>query len=101
MKLHKGDEVKVVTGKDAGKTGKIEKVFTKESKVLVPGVNQYKKHVKARTAGEQSEILTITKPLPVANVALVCPKCGKQTRIGYSTEKGNKVRICRKCKAAL
>ncbi len=99
MKLLKGDEVKVVIGKDAGKTGKIEKVFSKELKVLVGGVNQYKRHMKARTAGQQSEILTITKPLPVSNVALLCPKCKKQTRVGYSMKKDKKIRICRKCQA--
>ena len=97
MKLIKGDEVKVVKGKDNGKTGKIEKVFSKEAKVLVPGVNQYKRHKKSRMQGEQSEIITITKPLPVANVALICPNCKQLTRIGYNTEGKEKVRVCRKC----
>jgi large subunit ribosomal protein L24 len=101
MKLVKNDEVKVVTGKDKGKTGKIEKVFTKEVKVLVSGVNQYKKHMKAREQGQQSEIITITKPLPVANVQLICPKCKKITRVGYKMEGEKKVRICRKCKATI
>lgn len=97
MKLKKGDQVKVVGGKDTGKSGAIEKVFTKLNKVLVPGVNQYKRHMKARTQGQSSEIVTITKPLPVAQVALICPNCKKQTRIGFSIEKDKKVRICRKC----
>jgi large subunit ribosomal protein L24 len=101
MKLKKGDEVKVVKGKDAGKTGKIEKVFTKEAKVLVPDVNQYKRHKKSRMANEQSEIITITKPLPVANVALICPSCKKQTRIGYMMEAKEKIRVCRKCNAKI
>jgi large subunit ribosomal protein L24 len=101
MKLIKGDEVKVVTGKDVGKTGKIEKVFTKEAKVLIPGVNQYKRHKKARMASEQSEIITITKPLPVASVALICPKCKQPTRVGYKMEKTKKVRVCRKCDATM
>ena len=93
-KLKKGDDVKVVAGKDKGKTGKIEKVLSKEGKVLVAGVNLYKKHLKARAQGQSSEIITIAKPLPIANVAFVCPKCKKQTRIGFS-ENGS--RICRKC----
>jgi large subunit ribosomal protein L24 len=97
MKLQKNDEVKVLRGKDAGKTGKLEKVYTKEMKVVVTGVNQYKRHVKARSQGQQSEIITITKPLPVSQVALVCPKCKQQTRVGYTVEKDKKVRICRKC----
>jgi len=97
MKLLKNDEVKIVAGKDKGKSGKIEKVFSKEGKVLVEGVNQYKRHLKSRQQGEQSQILTITKPLPIANVQLVCPKCKKITRVGYKIEKDKKVRICRKC----
>ncbi|SRR5260221_2204952 len=109
MKLLKNDEVKIVTGKDKGKSGKIEKVFSKIEKVLVPGVNQYKRHMKARQEGQPSEIVTITKPLPIANVQLICPKCKKITRVGYRLEKsakgesssGRKVRICRKCNAVI
>lgn len=97
MKLKKGDEVKVVQGKDNGKTGKIEKVYSREHKVLITGVNQFKRHVKARAQTQKSEIITITKPLPVANVALLCPKCKKQTRVGYMMDGDSKVRICRKC----
>jgi len=99
MKLKKGDLVTVVRGKDAGKTEKIVKVFTKEEKVLIEGVNQYKRHVKGRMPGKKSEIITITKPLAVANVQLVCPNCKKLTRVGYKTLKDEKVRVCRKCNA--
>lgn len=101
MKLRKGDQVTIVTGKDNGKKGTIEKVFSKEAKVLVEGVNQYKRHVKARMSNEKSEIITITKPLPVANVQLICPKCKKVTRVGHKMLKDEKVRICRKCKAEI
>ena len=97
MKLKKGDEVKITTGKEAGKTGKIQKVFTKENKVLVEGLNQYKRHVKARMMGQNSEIITITKPLSVGNVALICPSCKKETRVGYRIVKNGKVRVCAKC----
>ncbi len=97
MKLKKGDEIFVTRGKDKGKTGKVEEVFAKEEKVLVAGVNQYKRHVKARMQNEKSEIITITKPLPVGNVALRCPHCHKPTRIGVKMEKDKKVRICKKC----
>ncbi len=99
MKVIKGDTVAIVAGKDKGKTGKIESVFLKDAKVLVLGVNEYKRHQKGGGYGNtKSEIVTITKPLPVANVQLVCPKCKKLTRVGYVIEKGNKKRICRKCK---
>ena len=97
MKFKKGDNVKVVIGKDSGKTGKIDRVLVKEAKVLVEGVNQYKRHMKARTQNQKSEIITITKPLPVANVMLVCPKCNMVTRIAYKIEKEKKNRICKKC----
>lgn len=97
MKLKKGDTVLVTKGKDKGKQGNIEKVYPKENKVLILDVNQYKRHVKKNVTGQSSEIVTITKPLPATNVALVCPKCKKQTRVGYKVEKGIKVRICRKC----
>jgi len=101
MKLIKGDLVKIVVGKDKGKTGKVEKILTKEAKVLVEGVNQYKRHMKARQQGQKSEIITITKPLSVANVALICPKCKEQTRIGYVISKETKQRICKKCSAEI
>lgn len=97
MKLKKGDEVKVVSGKDKGKSGKIERVFPKKEKALVLGVNQYKRHVKAKSQSQKSEIMTITKPLPVASLVLICPKCHAQTRAGYSVEDEKKIRICKKC----
>jgi len=101
MKLKKGDQVTIVRGKDSGKKGAVEKVFAKESKVLVEGINQYKRHLKGRTPGQKSEIITITKPLPVSNVQLVCPKCKKMTRVGYKMLKDEKVRVCKKCSAEL
>lgn len=101
MKLIKGDEVKVIRGKDQGKTAKIEKVFSKTEKVLLAGINQYKRHVKARSQQQKSEIITITKPLPLASVALICPKCKKMSRVGFSIEKDKKIRVCRKCGKAL
>lgn len=101
MKLIKGDTVKVVKGKDSGKSGKITKIFPKTGKVLVEGVNQYKRHMKARSQTQPSEIVTITKPLPVGNVAYVCASCHLQTRIGYQFDKETKFRICRKCKKQL
>jgi|SRR5581483_655485 len=101
MKLKKGDEVKIVIGKDKGKTGKIEKIFPKVKKVLIPGINMYKRHVKARMQNQKSEIINLTKPLPISNVALLCPKCKQQTRVGYTIKNGKKERICRKCGANL
>lgn len=101
MKFKKGDQVKIVSGKDKGKTGKIEKVFPKESKVLVTGVNQYKRHLKARSEKQPAEIVTLTKPLPVSNTQLICPKCKLLTRAQYSFINNKKVRLCAKCKKEL
>lgn len=98
MKLKIGDEVKVVAGKEKGKSGKIEKIFPKENKVLLPGLNQYKRHMKARSQGQKSEIVIISKPLAVANVMLICPRCRKLARIAFSLQKGGKMRVCSKCK---
>jgi large subunit ribosomal protein L24 len=97
MKLKKGDLVKIVSGKDKGKTGKIEEVLPKLKKVLVTNINQYKRHLKARAQGQKSEIVTVTRPLSDQNVALVCPHCKLQTRIGFKIEKNGKIRVCRKC----
>ncbi len=98
MKLKKGDTVLITTGKDKGKKGTVERVFPETHKVLVEGVNQYKRHIKARMADQTSEIRVLSRPLPDANVALVCKKCEKPTRVGYKTVNDEKVRICRKCK---
>ena len=98
MKLKRNDEITILRGKDKGKKGKIEKIFPKTDMVLIPGVNLYKRHHKSRVQNRKSEIIEITKPLSVSNVALVCPNCHKRTRIGYKYENKEKVRICRKCK---
>ena len=98
MKIHKGDTVKVIRGKDKGKTGKVEKVFTKKNKVMVEKVNVYKKHLKSQGKDRPGGIIDIIKPLPIANVILICPKCKEQTRVGYQFDKQNKkYRICKKC----
>ena len=99
LKLQKNDEVKIVRGKDKGKTGKVERVLPKEKKVLIPGVNEFKRHQKGRMKGQRSEIITIVKPLPVSNVKLLCPKCHQPVRVGFTLEKDKKVRICKKCNA--
>lgn len=96
MKLKKGDEVAIIRGKDAGKNGKIEKVLPQLQRVIVHGVNQYKRHMKA-TQNRKSEIITLTKPIAVANVLFLCPKCKQKARIGFTLKNKEKVRICKKC----
>lgn len=102
MKFKKGDEVLITVGKDRGKHGKIEAVFPKERAVLVAGVNIFKRHLKPRGQDKPGGIIDITKPLSVAKIAFVCPKCGKPTRLGYQvSEAGEKIRICKKCQGAI
>ncbi len=97
MKLKKGDSVKIIKGKDKGKSGTVEIVFPIKQKILVLGVNEYKRHKKGKGDGNPSEIVSITKPMSWNNVQIMCPKCHLPTRIGFSIEDGKKVRICRKC----
>lgn len=98
MKLKKGDEIIVTAGKDKGRKGKIEKVMPKRHMILVPGINISKRHMKKRDDKHPGGIISVPKPLPESKVMLICPSCGKNTRIGYSNLKDEKVRICRKCK---
>jgi|SRR5581483_5696371 len=97
-KFKKGDTVKIASGKDKGREGKIEKVFPKKDEVLVPGINIYKKHVKAAlTIDGKGGIYELPRPINVAKIAIICPNCKKPTRIGFKIEKDKKVRICKKC----
>ncbi|MDX9739375.1 MAG: 50S ribosomal protein L24 [Candidatus Dojkabacteria bacterium] len=97
MKIKKGDIVKVLYGKDAGKQGKVVAVDMKKSKVVVEGVNIFKKHVKGDGRTKTSEILTIVKPMDVSKVMLICNNCGKATRVGVKREEGKVSRVCKKC----
>lgn len=98
MKFKIGDEILVTSGKDKGKHGKIERVFNSEAKVLVGGVNMFKKHVKEKSDRTKTGgLVSIAKPLGLGNVAFVCKKCTKTTRLGYKFINDKKVRVCRKC----
>jgi large subunit ribosomal protein L24 len=97
MKIRKNDKVKVILGKDAGKTGKVLMVLKERGKVVVEGVNIVKRHVKPGAVSKEGGIIKIEKPITVSNVMLVCEKCGKPVRIGISTVGSKKYRICKKC----
>lgn len=103
MKIKKGDTVEVISGNDRGLRGTVNRALPREGRVVVSGVNIRKKH--QRRTGDvrtQAGIIEFEAPVRVENVALVCPHCGKPTRVGYRLlEDGTKVRICRKCKEAL
>ena len=98
LKIKKGDRVKVLTGKDRGKVGEVMRALPDEGKVIVDGVNVARKHQRATRATMQGGIIDKDMPVPVENVALVCPSCGKTTRVGYTFgADGSKVRVCKKC----
>ena len=101
MKIKKGDNVQVLSGNDKGKTGEVLEVNPKADKIIVKDVNIRKKHVKARRQGEESGIISVECPIPTSKVNVVCSKCGKTTKVGYSVEKDQKVRVCKKCGAKL
>ena len=93
MNFVKGDKVIVISGKDKGKTGTIQKVDPRSNRVVVENVNVRKKHKKPTQANPEGSILEIYAPIDASNVALVDPKTKKATRIGHTTVKGKKVRV--------
>ena len=95
-----GDQVVVITGKDAGKTGKVLAVDVKNGRITVEGVNIVSKHQKARKAQEKSQIVKKEGSIDVSNVMILCPTCGKPTRVKHSVVDGKSVRVC-KCGATL
>ncbi|HJR23980.1 MAG TPA: 50S ribosomal protein L24 [Acidimicrobiales bacterium] len=98
LKIKKGDRVEVLTGKDRGKKGEVMRAIPAEGKVIVEGVNVAKKHQRPTKATMQGGIIDKDMPIPVANVAIVCPACGKRTRVGFKVDAaGTKVRVCKKC----
>lgn len=110
MKIHKNDKVKILTGKDKGKTGKVIQAFCKDdkNKVVVEGVNLLKKNIKPSGEGQKGQIIELPAPLNVSNIKLICPKCDKAVRVNYKILKSNdektefrKVRICNKCKEVI
>ena len=97
MKLKKGDEVEVLSGKDRAKRGVIMKVLAKDNRVIVEGINVAKKHQRQTKARVKGGIIDKDMPIHVASVALVCPKDGA-VRVGYQIkDDGTKVRICKRC----
>jgi len=113
MKIHKGDTVLIISGKDRGRKGKVLEALSKEGKISVEGMNLMKKHQKSKKSGEKGQIIQLPKPIDISNVKLICPKCGKATRVGHrlfgeprpstasakasAAEDKKKYRICKKC----
>ena len=101
MKVKKNDNVVVITGKDVKKTGKVLAVMPKANRIVVEGVNVQSKSRKARSAQETSQIIKREGPIDASNVLVICPACGKATRVGHAVIEDKKVRVCKKCGKSL
>ena len=104
MKIKTGDKVRILAGKDKGKTGKVLQVFVNENRVVIEGLNLMIKHQRPKKQGEKGQRIQFPSAISSSNVALVCSKCGKITRIGTKSiksdnakKKNTKNRICQKC----
>lgn len=100
MNVKTGDNVVVITGKDAGKQGKVLASFPKKGRIIVEGVNIISRHTKPRSAKETGGIIKKEGTIDVSNVMMVCPECGKPTRVKHAMVEGKNVRVC-KCGAVL
>jgi large subunit ribosomal protein L24 len=102
MKIRKGDNVLITTGKDNGKKGKVRKVLPKKNTVIVEGLNMIKRHSRTRGQARQGGIIEMEAPIGISNVALICTKCSKPVRVGFRIlPDGKKARICKACKEAI
>ena len=102
LHLKKNDTVKVLSGKDKGKTGKVLKIFVETGRVIVQGVNFAKKHTRRTKQDDQGGIIEREASIDVSNLSVVCKGCNRPTRVGNDILKdGSKVRYCRKCKEVL
>ena len=97
MKIKKGDMVKIMAGKDRGKTGKVAKIIPAEEKKIEEGMNIKKKNIKPKKQGQKGHIASISAPFYASNAMIICSSCGKTTRTGYKLEGEKKTRVCKKC----
>jgi len=101
MKIKKGDQIQIIAGKDKGKAGKVLRVIPGNLRIVIEGLNLIKKHMKPKKGGEKGQRIEVPASINISNVMLVCPKCGKLTRVGFKVNKKDKLRICKKCKSEL
>lgn len=96
MHIRKGDNIIIIAGKDRGKEGKILQVFSRDSRVLIEGMNMKKKHQRARKQGQKGQIIDVPHPVHISNVMLKDPKTGKPTRVSFVMKGDKKARIAKK-----
>ncbi len=100
IKIKKGDTVVVTSGREKGKTGPVARVIKETGRVMIDGVNLYKKFVRnqgTRRSGASTQQVELPRAMDISNVMIVCPSCKKPTRIGYAIEGDTKTRTCKKC----
>lgn len=96
MKIKNGDKVKILTGKDAGKTGKVMRIFAEKNRIVVEGVHVVKRHVKPGIVSKEGGIISMERPVDLSNVMLVDPKGDKPIKVGYKLIDGKKYRFNKK-----
>jgi large subunit ribosomal protein L24 len=102
MKIKTNDTVKIISGANRGKTGKVLQVLPKVGKVSVEGVNLLIKNIKSKKEGEKGQRISFPSPVDISNLSLICPKCSKNTRLSFAKlENGKKIRQCKKCKEVI
>jgi large subunit ribosomal protein L24 len=99
MNLKKGDQVKILSGKDRGKTGAILHALPDESRIVIDGLNVFKKRSRPRKQGEVGQTVLVPRPMAASKVMLICPSCKAPTRVGHKLDGARKVRYCKKCKS--
>ncbi len=98
MKIHKNDQVLIISGKDKGRKGKVIEALPKQGRLVIEGINLRKKHMRPKKSGEKGQIVEMPVPLNVSDVKVICSKCGKAVRTVYKLKGKKKYRICKKCK---
>ena len=97
LHIKKGDKVKILSGDEKGKTGKVLEVFPKDSRAIVEGINIVSRHKKPRSAQEAGGITKSEAPVGLSKLQVVCPACGAAARVGFVIEGDKKSRVCKKC----
>jgi large subunit ribosomal protein L24 len=95
--IKKNDLVEVNTGEEKGRRGRLLEVIARKQQAIVEGINLVKKHQRARSQTKPSGIVTVPAPIHIANLVLICSKCGKKTKVRKEKIEDRKARICKKC----
>ena len=102
MRIRKGDTVMVMSGKEKGRRGRVDRILTKENRMVIEGVNMITRHVRARPGVRQAGRIQQEAPIHVSNVMLICNKCDRPSRLRVTfLEDGKKVRMCHRCQETI